>query len=181
MLVSLPPVLLLLDVWPFARFGVRAEDAPESARAARRSAATLRSLVTEKLPFFALAVAVAGGTLWHRSASSNRSTAIALGDRVVTAITSCWVYLGKLVWPRDLALFYPYDAARWNVAVVVALAIGLVAITAAAVAQARVRGYLFTGWLFYLVTLVPVLGWCRSACRRGRTATRTCHRSACWS
>ena len=158
MLVSLPPVLLLLDVWPFTRFRDAGEDAPESARAARQSAATLRSLVVEKLPFFALALAVAGGTLLAQERIVKSLESHPLGDRLVTAITSCWVYLGKLLWPRDLAIFYPYDAARWNIAVVVALAIGLAAITAAVVAQARARGYLFTGWLFYLVTLVPVLG-----------------------
>jgi protein O-mannosyl-transferase len=160
MLVSLPIVLLLLDAWPLARArGVRARsgDGIEKRRLSRPRA-ILRTPLLEKAPFFALAALVAGGTLLAQERVTKSLESHPLDDRLVTAVTSCWVYLGKLLWPRDLAIFYPYDAERWNRGLVAALALGLVALTAIAVTQARRRGYLCTGWLWYLVTLVPVLG-----------------------
>jgi Flp pilus assembly protein TadD len=158
MLVSLPLVLLLLDVWPFARGRAAADGERGGVRTERGPRAVARTLLLEKAPFFALAVAVAGGTLLAQERIVKSLESHPLDDRLVTAVVSCWVYLGKLVWPRDLAIFYPYDAARWHAGVVAALGLGLVGITVLVAAQARRRGYLCTGWLWYLVTLAPVLG-----------------------
>jgi Flp pilus assembly protein TadD len=160
MLVSLPVVLLLLDVWPLRRLrGVLgAGGGGEVGSGSGRVALAPRALLMEKAPFFLLAMLVAGGTLVAQQRVVKSLDSHPLDERVVTAITSCWVYLGKLAWPRDLAIFYPYDAGRWRPSVVVALGLGLAAATALAASLARRHGYVFVGWLWYLATLAPVLG-----------------------
>ncbi|HUP25093.1 MAG TPA: tetratricopeptide repeat protein [Thermoanaerobaculia bacterium] len=165
MLVSLPVVLLLLDAWPFARWRGSAERARDGDGPGRRaetpglgSSVSPWRLLLEKLPFFGLATLVALGTLYAQQGVTKSLDSHPLQDRLITAVTSCWVYLGKLAWPRDLAILYPYDAARWESGTVLALGAGLLASTALAVGQARRRGYLCTGWLWYLATLMPVLG-----------------------
>jgi len=137
MVVTLPVVLLLLDRWPFRR-GVR---------------------ILEKLPFFAASVAVSLVTYFvHRSAGALASfEQVSLPVRFENALVSYAVYLFKMVWPVDLAVFYPYSQGSLVVPAAFA-GFGIVALTALVVRMFPRWPYLAVGWLWYLITLLPVLG-----------------------
>jgi tetratricopeptide (TPR) repeat protein len=143
MVVTLPFVLLLLDHWPL-----------------RRTASTpaLR-LVLEKLPLFAMSLASSVITYAvQRDAGAVRAfDALPLSRRLATAALGYWEYVWKTIWPVDLALLYPHRAeVAWGLA---ALAIaGLAIVTVLALAYANRRPYLAVGWLWFLGTLVPVIG-----------------------
>jgi protein O-mannosyl-transferase len=143
MLVTLPFVLLLLDVWPLGR----------------TATVPLRTRLVEKLPLLALAVADGVVTLLTQTRVGAVATlaAVPLGDRVANALLAYVRYLRKAVWPSDLAVFYPIDTT-FPLARVAAAAALLAAITALAVRARARRPYLLVGWLWYLGTLVPVLG-----------------------
>lgn len=151
MLVTLPFVLLLLDAWPLGRVppvgGARA---------------TWRALVREKLPLMALAAAVSAVTfVAQRSAGALSAHATtSLGYRAGNALLSYVAYLRKTVWPTDLAVFYPprEHLSAWAA---LAAAAFLVAVTIAVARAARRAPWLAVGWLWYLGTLVPVIGLVR--------------------
>ena len=146
MAVTLPVVLLLLDRWPLRR--------PEP----------LMRLALEKLPLFALSLGVALATFRIQSqlGAVRSLEAIDLGARVANAAIAAVSYLGKSFWPVDLAIFYPHPAVlgRADTLLLPALCAAtlLAGITAVAAATARSRPYLLVGWLWYLVTLLPVIG-----------------------
>jgi Flp pilus assembly protein TadD len=133
MLVTLPLVLLLLDHWPLKR-GMR---------------------VVEKLPFFALSVAASVVTfVVHKEVGATASLDIfPIALRLENAPVSYAAYIIKMFWPSNLAVFYPYSRQSLAIPATFA-AIGIVLVTV----MARRRPYLIVGWLWYLVTLVPVIG-----------------------
>jgi tetratricopeptide (TPR) repeat protein len=141
MLVTLPVTLLLLDWWPLARrdrgFAV---------------------LFLEKLPLFALSVAASAVTVWtQRGAGAVPALgSIPLGERIGTALTNYALYLGKLLWPSNLAVFYPLRPSDDALAAAAALLLALISIHA--VRLARSAPYLIVGWLWFVVTLSPVIG-----------------------
>ncbi len=153
MAVTLPFVLLLWDYWPLGR-----------PRGADSNSATLPShswarLVIEKIPLFVLSAASAVITVYaQRAGGAVRSIAqFSFGVRVENAICAYGMYLWKVIWPTRLALVYPHPGASlaaWRVAVVFLV---LIAITTA-VCRLRERRYLLVGWLWFLGTLVPVIG-----------------------
>jgi tetratricopeptide (TPR) repeat protein len=155
MLVTLPFVLLLLDVWPLRRLGAVAS--PGSATAARPAPAW--RLVVEKLPLVALSAAASAVTVITQSRSGAVGSLIAypLTTRLANALTTYVAYLRQTLWPVDLACFYPYPASfpPWRVG---GAALLLVVLTGLALRQARRAPYLLVGWLWYLGTLVPVIG-----------------------
>jgi protein O-mannosyl-transferase len=144
MLVTLPLVLLLLDYWPL-----------------RRPFTAPFRVLTEKLPLLAMSGAAAlitilaqdsGGALSH---STPGSLLVNIGNGLI-----CYLkYLGNMVWPVNLALFYPLDPASVTLAKVAAALAALAGLSAVAVLQAGKRPYLLFGWLWYLVTLLPVIGF----------------------
>jgi tetratricopeptide (TPR) repeat protein len=152
-LVTLPFALLLLDEWPLGR--LRRADAPERWDPRRIGRAAL-----EKLPLFALAAAASAITV---AAQRSGGTVAALDQvpidmRVGNALVAYVTYLGKALWPSQLAIFYPHpgDALpRHQIALAAAFLIGA---TALVTAWARRRPYLLVGWFWYLGTLVPVIG-----------------------
>lgn len=144
MLVTLPCVLLLLDVWPLRRIGGEKGE-------------LLARVVLEKLPFFALAAASSVATYLVQSSGGSVTEALSLGDRLANAVVSVVRYLGKLAWPFDLAAIYPHPG-EWPTRKVVACLVIVVALTALAVWQSRRRPWLAIGWLWFLGTLVPVVG-----------------------
>ncbi len=153
MLVSLPCVLLLLDYWPLGRtrWVGPARDG--------FAVADPKRLVLEKLPLFGLAIGSSVVTYWvQRGGGAMRTIKeMPLGLRAANAVLSYVRYLGKTVWPRNLAVVYPFsrDLPPANVAGAV---LALVCLSAFAVYCAKRRPYVTMGWLWYLVTLVPVIG-----------------------
>jgi len=143
MVVTLPFVLLLMDVWPLGR----------------RASAGWWPLVREKLPLVAMAIATAVATfLAQRQAGAVQSLdAFPLALRVANAPVAYVKYLVSLAWPVDLAALYPYPSSIpiWQSA---GAAVLLAAITIGAWRQIRQRPYLVVGWLWFLGTVVPVLG-----------------------
>ena len=116
-------------------------------------------LVTEKLPFFALAVTASVVTylVQQRGHSVTAVEDLPLGARSGNALISCCRYLGKLFYPRDLAVFYPHPG-HWPLAWVL-LAGGLIlGLTMLAAMGRRRYPFLLAGWLWFLVTLAPVIG-----------------------
>jgi tetratricopeptide (TPR) repeat protein len=137
MLVTLPCVLLLLDYWPLRR------------------PARWSSLVVEKLPLFALTVALSLVTwLAQRGAMTNLEDH-GLLPRLANALLSYLTYLEQTVAPVSLVVYYPFDLSVGR-AIVASLL--LASVTALAFRWAKAYPYFAVGWLWYLGTLVPVIG-----------------------
>lgn len=148
MLVSLPIVLLALDFWPLNRVG---------APAGRR----VRGLVVEKLPLFGLALASCVITFVAQRAGGSVGTMdhVTFASRLANATVSYGAYALKMLWPAGLGIIYPLRLAipAWEVALTAAFFVGM---TAAAVRAARSQNarWLTVGWLWYVITLLPVIG-----------------------
>jgi len=164
MLVTLPFVLLLLDLWPLNRLGVLTRPDPNRGAEAKPGGQgalgkALVPLVFEKIPLFALVVISGGITFvaqqtWGATASAYM---IPFSMRVLNALTSYCAYVWKMVWPFGLAIFYPYPASFQALNVTLCV-VFLVVMTAGCLVLIRKFPYLATGWLWYLGTLVPVIG-----------------------
>jgi protein O-mannosyl-transferase len=153
MLVTLPLVLLLLDYWPLCRFG--SHSLGNHGNFARRS--TFSRLVAEKIPLFLLSLLCSLLTWWAQQAFMRSTSEIPLVLRAENAIVSYVRYLQQLLWPADLAPFYPHPQALPSLLVIAAAAL-LVAISAVVLYYGRRRPYLTTGWGWYLIMLLPVIG-----------------------
>ena len=156
MLVSLPLTLLLLDAWPLRRLG----EEGDLREFLCLSSGGRPGLVLEKAPLFLMAAASSTVTfLVQRAGGAVRSLeAFPFPIRVANALVAYVRYLGMLVWPHRLAVFYPHPGASLSAAVVVAAACFLLALSAAAFALRRKAPYLFTGWFWFLITMLPVIG-----------------------
>jgi tetratricopeptide (TPR) repeat protein len=146
MLVTLPFILILLDYWPLKRF--------------LNSQFSILNSVLEKVPFIFLAAISSIVTFVVQQKGGAMSTihAIPLHDRVTNAISSYLVYIGKMVWPARLAVLYPYPFTPIATARAVIYAIILILITIFLIYYGRKYRYLLVGWLWYVITLVPVIG-----------------------
>jgi len=164
MLVTLPFVLLLLDYWPLGRFqfggskGNRKSYTRKSMNPSGQKS-SVRSLVLEKIPFFALAAVSSFLTFFvAQSGGAIGSTELyPLDIRLANALVSYASYIGKMIWPHHLAVIYPYPETfpMWQV---VGAGLLLVCISILVIRFARRYPYLAVGWLWYLGTLVPVIG-----------------------
>jgi hypothetical protein len=159
MLVTLPFVLLLLDYWPLRRFPEVnrdfTEDFPESAS----GRCTLPGLLKEKIPFFLLSLLSVLITLYAaKIGGAVKSIAdFPLSRRIANALIAYTSYLEKMIWPVDLAIFYPYPTSRpvWKFAVAL---LSLTAVTVFVAFKRKKHPYLAVGWLWYIITLLPVIG-----------------------
>jgi Tfp pilus assembly protein PilF len=154
MVVTFPFVLLLLDYWPLQRVCESQSDAEHQV-----PSSSWPRLALEKLPLLALSAASAWITMQAQQAGGAvRSTEqFSLGVRFANAIYAYSIYLWKMIWPARLAPLYPHPGdslAAWQVTVA---ALPLIAVTALAM-KFRARRYLLVGWLWFLGTLVPVIG-----------------------
>jgi protein O-mannosyl-transferase len=142
-LVTLPFVLLLLDYWPLNRLQLK----------------TIVSLLLEKVPFLALSgLSSVATVLAHQRLNSLASVgALPLADRMGNALVSYSRYLGKVFWPSHLAVFYPHPHG-WPPGEVLASVALLVIVSALCIGVCRSYPCLLTGWLWFLGTLVPVIG-----------------------
>ncbi|HYW47709.1 MAG TPA: tetratricopeptide repeat protein [Bryobacteraceae bacterium] len=135
MLVTAPFLLLLLDYWPLRRVAI-----------------------AEKAPMLMMAaVSVVLTALGTRQVRAVHAVGIPAGLRLSNAVVSYARYIGKTLWPRDLAILYPYPASipAWEVWGAVLL---LAAVTAAAFWLGRSHRYLPAGWLWFVVGLLPTIG-----------------------
>ncbi len=149
MLVTLPFVLLLLDYWPLNRVTTVTDH--------RNHFPIPRRLILEKLPLFGLAAASCVATLIAQTEAIQRFENISLPLRVGNALISYVAYMGQMFWPSGLAVLYPFTTRGVGVAGVV-LSVVVLAGISTGVFVLRRRPYLLTGWLWYLIMLVPVIG-----------------------
>lgn len=164
MLVTLPFVLLLMDYWPLGRFQLasRRDDSNPNISKSTNLKGQPRpplGLVSEKLPLLAVSALSSLATfLVQQSEAAVQSLAVfPLEVRVANALMSYMTYVGKTIWPRHLAVFYPHPGhvAFWKIAGAVLFLVG---VSTLVIRKARRHPYLATGWLWYLGTLVPVIG-----------------------
>jgi tetratricopeptide (TPR) repeat protein len=139
MVVTLPLVLLLLDYWPLGRL-------PHAWRKA----------IWEKLPLLALSGIAAAITLLVQE-HAGAVKALPLITRLENATLSYALYIQKTFWPSRLAVFYPYPQ-HFAFFPVFAAGLLLAAITVAAIMLRHRLPYLLTGWSWFVITLVPVIG-----------------------
>jgi protein O-mannosyl-transferase len=152
MLVTLPAVMLLVDFWPLGRFAPKGDGAgPHPAK--------WSLLITEKLPFFACSLVSGIVTIYAQRSSGAVASVktIPVLLRIENALVSYAKYVALTLWPHDLALLYPFPLSipLWQVAGALLI---LVAISAAALRGRERYPYLLLGWLWFLVTLLPVSG-----------------------
>jgi tetratricopeptide (TPR) repeat protein len=152
MLVTLPFVMLLLDYWPLKRV---TNDQWQVSKVMR--------LTLEKWPFFLLAAVSCIVTFLVQSQRSGDAVAslelIPLHYRFCNALVSYGLYLLKMFWPVGLAVFYPLpDHLTWLLMAATTSAVVLVIISSFVWRAGRARAYLPVGWLWFLGTLVPVIG-----------------------
>lgn len=157
MVITLPFVLMLVDYWPLAR--VCAAHAIEGNVRTGSPQFPWSKLALEKVPLLVLSAASAVITLHaQRAGGAMRSTVqFSFGVRIANAIFAYAMYLWKMFWPAQLAPLYPHrgnSLAAWQVALAALL---LIAVTVAAI-RFRTRRYLLVGWLWFLGSLVPVIG-----------------------
>jgi len=165
MVVTLPLVLLLLDYWPLGRFSVtgsqrvsETETDPVSGKRARngRGRVALR-LVLEKVPL--LLLGIADGIITVKAQVESGSVIkFPLGARIENAVVSYLTYIEKTIWPVRLAALYPHPPSYLPSAKVAFATVVLVFITIGMLWGARRREYLAVGWLWFLASLVPVIG-----------------------
>jgi len=188
MLVTLPFALLLLDYWPLQRFAlkraaqetriegnkqkdgdrgqgksgkkqpVKGEGKTEKTTGHKNPWVMIRPLLLEKIPLFALTVLFSFLAYMGQKGETKGSLGWAAPDeRIANAFISYIAYLGKMFWPTNLAVYYPYPEARpiWQVLGAVFL---FILVMLVAIRSAKRVPYLAVGWLWYVGTLVPVIG-----------------------
>jgi tetratricopeptide (TPR) repeat protein len=181
MLVTLPVLLLLLDYWPLLRFAtkgrpleqIRGPDFAQGATPGRQRTEdrerktegvfqklSIGQLIIEKVPFLVLSIvsSVITFLIQLRGSAVAPIDDLLLKARIVNVFLSYVRYIGKMFWPQNLAVFYPFDAgsfAFWQVGLCVLL---LLVISVFVIRFGRNRKYLLVGWFWFVVTLVPVIG-----------------------
>jgi tetratricopeptide (TPR) repeat protein len=155
MLVTLPFLLLMLDYWPLGRFS-----APQAVESAADRQRRVYRILIEKIPFFALAAASSVITFLTQQTVSTivDFKTIPCKDRVGNALLSYAAYMGKIFWPRDLAIFYPFDAGHFTLGQAAMCVLLLLGISVFVIRFGRERKYLPVGWFWFVGTLIPVIG-----------------------
>jgi hypothetical protein len=164
MVVTLPFVLLLLDYWPLGRFQIAGRGDPDSSNTAnailsRGPRFSTPRLLLEKVPLLTLSAVSSYLTFYaQEKAGAVKSLELfPLATRVANALVAYVGYIWKAICPYPLAHFYPYPDTVSFLKVAGACLL-LVGISAVAILKIRRFPYLLVGWLWYLGTLVPVIG-----------------------
>ncbi|MCS6977456.1 MAG: hypothetical protein NZM31_10680, partial [Gemmatales bacterium] len=143
MLVTMPVVLLLLDWWPLNRMG----------------RVSWKQLVLEKAPLVAMAFGAGLLTLLAQTRVEHTLETLSLRARILNALVAYWRYVGKSFWPSDLCFLYLHPGEQTTWLAGLAAGAGLLAVTLAVLSPwARHRPYLAVGWLWFVITLLPVIG-----------------------
>ena len=142
MVVTLPLILILLDYWPLKRFESRKDN-------------LLLWQLKEKIPFFVLSSIFSIITLLTQNKPFVKH--FPFNARIANAPVSFVTYLEKTFWPHDMAVFYPfsYQIPAWKVLLASLL---ILIITTAVIVMMKRLPYLFAGWLWYAITILPVIG-----------------------
>ena len=151
MLVTLPIVLALLDYWPLGRIRTAGGSADWHG---------LRRMLIEKIPLFGLALAGCVVTVWAqgRGGAIGSLDAYPFGVRLANALVAYMAYIGKMLRPIDLCFLYPHPGRTLPAWQVIGSGALLAALTALAFRAAPRRPYVLVGWLWYVITLIPVIG-----------------------
>jgi protein O-mannosyl-transferase len=141
MLVTLPIILWLIDYWPLNRF----------------EKSTALKLIVEKIPLLLLSAGSAVATLIAQRGGIVQIGHLPLTWRAANAVSVYLIYIWQMIWPANLALIYPHPGRLpfWETASASAL---LVLVTAGVFILRKRQPYLITGWLWYLIMLLPVIG-----------------------
>jgi tetratricopeptide (TPR) repeat protein len=141
MLVTLPFVLLLLDYWPLDRMKGQ-----------------LWNRVAEKIPLIALSAVSSVITFLVQKGAVGSTADLPILERINNAVASYVLYIWQMLWPVNLAVFYPHPENRLPLWEIICPLLLLICITAVAITLRKQRPYLIAGWLWYLGMLVPVIG-----------------------
>jgi|WetSurMetagenome_2_1015567.scaffolds.fasta_scaffold00812_15 protein O-mannosyl-transferase len=154
MLVTLPFVLLLLDYWPLERTN------PGSPLVGGRQRGEWSRLFLEKAPLFLLSMASSALTYLAQSEGGAVVSldGLSFGVRMANGLVAYVLYLINMLWPTNLSAFYPHPGVSLKPWLVMVSAVILIGLSGTAMQQASRRPYLLVGWLWYLGTLVPVIG-----------------------
>jgi protein O-mannosyl-transferase len=146
MLVTLPFVLFLLDYWPFERFS--------------RFDSSIKKPAIEKIPMIILSAvsSVITFVVQQKGGAVIQSSRLTFDGRIINALISYVSYISKMLWPTHLAVFYPHRANKTSIGEAAVCAVILILVTIVVVYFGRRRKYILVGWLWYLGTLVPVIG-----------------------
>ena len=165
MLVTLPFVLLLLDYWPLNRFQPRATtgsvvDQPLGFRSFGDDKSPILKAVMEKVPLFVMSLLSSLVTVIAQQKAGAVSTLeiVPFKLRIANGLVSFVAYMGKMIWPLDLAVFYPHPGSELQIWKPAAAGLFLLIVSTVALRVAHRCQYVLVGWLWYLGTLVPVIG-----------------------
>jgi tetratricopeptide (TPR) repeat protein len=143
MLVTLPVIFLLWDYWPLRRF-----DNPS----------TSRQLFLEKIPLLAISFVLGVATVVAHNRSIATTAQFPLSWRISNALVSCVTYIRQMFWPAELAVFYPHPENRLALWQIISAAILIIVVSALAIRFRKRYPYVLTGWFWYLIMLLPVIG-----------------------
>jgi tetratricopeptide (TPR) repeat protein len=146
MAVTLPFVLLLLDCWPLKRISIF-----------NFQFSIFKKLLLEKIPFFLMSAGACWLTLQAQELAIVSTAGLPVSQRLASVLIAYGHYLSAAFFPRHLAVYYPYQFHIPLIKIVI-VATGLVLITVLGIKNLRSRPWLLIGWLWYLGTLVPVIG-----------------------
>ena len=162
MVVTAPFVLLLLDFWPLRRLKLswfEVQGSMFDVRCSEPRFSPLWPLLREKIPFLVLAVFSSAITFWTQKqvGAMKMLEHFSFGHRSANALLSYVRYIGKLIWPVDLAVLYPHQQhlPAWQVGAAAAL---ILALSIGALRLWRARPYVTVGWFWFVGTLVPAIG-----------------------
>jgi Flp pilus assembly protein TadD len=145
MLVTLPFVFLLLDYWPLDRIK-------------NFNLQNIYRLVLEKIPFFAISIISSVITFLVMRSGGTVSDVFSLNSRIANAFLSYAEYIGKMFWPSNLAVFYPFNAGSISFGLSAICALLLLVISIFVIRFGRNQKYLPMGWFWFVGTLIPVIG-----------------------
>jgi protein O-mannosyl-transferase len=154
--VTLPLVLLLLDYWPLLRFATKGGPLEQSGG----QKTSLKWLIIEKIPFLAMSAFLSVMTFVSQKSGRAMSTMenMPLDYRIANTFLSYIKYISKMIWPSRLAVYHPHPRTGFSDTAVVICALLFVLITVFSIYVGRRKRYVTVGWLWYIGTLVPMIG-----------------------
>jgi len=174
MVVTLPFVMLLLDYWPLGRFDISIDQAKSRStkgRAKQKSGQQVErkpvsflihtvDLLWEKVPLFLLTLVSCAVTVKAQKAGGALVAGedFSLGTRLANAVVAYAKYLAKTFWPTNLSVFYPHPGVSLPLWQILLSALVLATLTFFIVKGTQRFRYLTVGWLWFLGTLIPVIG-----------------------